>query len=192
MSLKLPDNPHFVKRDRIEFKTEHETAHRLAQMFNKTPVEVKKLLVNCPFITAPGSAIRRYRIADAAGYLVEQKFDAEEFIAVMKRSQLPNAINKTFWDAMIQKQKWEENAGDLWRTDSIREKMKDMFQNMKFTMQLWVDSLSEQTKLTDDQREILTELVDGLQMEIYNSLVADAEVNSTPSTMGEVDYDANL
>ena len=186
--MQMPPNPN-MKTGAL---TDHVSAHMLGQIFSMHSVDVNRRLKQCPYVIPKGAKARKYLIRDAAGFLVEPSFDAEDFIAIMKRSELPNVINKEFWDAQLKKQKWEENAGDLWRTSRIRDAMKDMFQNMKFTMQLWVDSLSQQTKLTSEQRELLTDMVDGLQSEIYDTLVRDAETGDTPSTMGEVDYDTDI
>ena len=187
--MKLPPNPNLMKTADL---TEHVSAHMLGQIFGMTPVDVNRRLQNCAFVVTPGQKTRRYKIKDAAEYLVRPKFEAEDFIAIMKRSELPNSINKEFWDAMLKKQKWEEGAGDLWRTTLIREKLAEMFQNMKFTMQLWVDSLGQQTKLTNDQRELLSDMVDALQLDIYGSLVDSAKTGDTHSTIGEVEYDTDV
>ena len=86
---------------------------------------------------------------------------------------------------MLKQQKWEENAGDLWRTTQVRDALGDTFQTIKFTMQLWVDSLERQTTLTNDQREIIVAMVDALQNEVYTSLVEKSAEKSTRSTISE-------
>ena len=104
----------------------------------------------------------------------------------MKPSDLPTAFQQSFWDAALKRQKWEENAGQLWRTEKVREVLGSTFQTIKFTVQLWADTLERQTGLSTDQRALLTKMVDSLQEEIYKALVTQAGSQRTTSQRGEL------
>jgi hypothetical protein len=161
------------------------SANVIAQIFGMIPATAKERLSTCPSTTDGRSNIRKYLIKDAAEYLVAPAFTPAQFIGLMKRGELPNNLSKDFWDAQLKQQKWEENAGDLWRTTKVREALGDTFQTIKFTMQLWVDSLERQTSLSNEQREIIVTMVDALQTEVYDALVKKSAKTSTVSTIGE-------
>jgi hypothetical protein len=110
-------------------------------------------------------------LKDAAKYLVEPKFSVEDFMRLAKRADLPATLQQQFWDAMLKRQQYEARANDLWPTERVREVLRDTFQTIKFTMQLWADTLSRETTVTQEQREAIIRLVDALQNEIYEALV---------------------
>ena len=127
-----------------------------------------------------------YSLPVACRYLIPPAISAEQYIKTMKPSDLPTAFQQSFWDAALKRQKWEENAGQLWRTEKVREVLGSTFQTIKFTMQLWADTLERQTGLSQEQRTLLTKMVDGLQEEIYKALVSQAANGRTSSQRGEI------
>ncbi len=173
------------KKTKVADFLEPVSANVIAQIFGVLPATVKERLADCPSVTDGTTAIRRYRIRDAAPYMVKTAFTADQFVAIMKRGELPDALRKDFWDAMLKQQKWEENAGELWRTETVREVMTDTFQTIKFTMQLWVDNLERTTILSEEQRAAIGVMVDGLQQEVYSSLVENAAKSRTLPTISE-------
>lgn len=161
------------------------TVSWLSQVFGMDPKTVKAKLADCPPLHRRKAGYV-YHLPTACRYLIPPAISAEQYIKTMKPSDLPTAFQQSFWDAALKRQKWEENAGQLWRTDRVREVLGQTFQTIKFTVQLWADTLERQTGLTLEQRELLTELVDGLQEEIYKALVTQASEKKTPSQRGEL------
>lgn len=161
------------------------TVSWLAQVFGMDPKTVKAKLADCPPLHRRKAGYV-YHLPTACRYLIPPAISAEQYIKTMKPSDLPTAFQQSFWDAALKRQKWEENAGQLWRTDRVREVLGQTFQTIKFTVQLWADTLERQTGLTLEQRELLTQLVDGLQEEIYKALVTQAAEKKTPSQRGEL------
>jgi hypothetical protein len=111
-----------------------------------------------------------------------------EILKGLKREDLPPAINSAFWDAQLKRQKWEENAGELWRTDTIRKVIGGMFQSIKFTVQLWGDTIERQTGLTEEQREALNGMTDELQISVFSSMQENAAETMTGPQLQELEY----
>ena len=167
------------------------TVSFLAQVFGHDPAKVKRLLVNCPIKHSRqrGRTQRQhlYDLSTAASYLVEPKISVEDVLAQIKREDLPPAINTAFWDAQLKRQKWEENAGQLWRTETIGGAIGGMFQTIKFTIQLWADTIERQTGLSEEQRDLLNDMTDKLQQDIFASLQENATATMTGPQLAELD-----
>ncbi len=167
------------------------TVSFLSQVFAMEPAKVKRLLVNCPIkssrVRGRTQTQHLYDLATAAAYLVEPKISVEDVLAQIKREDLPPAINTAFWDAQLKRQKWEENAGQLWRTETIRSCIGGMFQTIKFTIQLWGDTIERQSGLSEEQRDLLNEMTDKLQSTIFLSLQENAAATMTGPQLAELD-----
>lgn len=167
------------------------TVSFLAQVFQMDPAKVKRLLVNCPIKHTRKRGRTQtqhlYDLATAASYLVEPKISVEDVLAQIKREDLPPAINTAFWDAQLKRQRWEENAGQLWRTETIGGAIGGMFQSIKFTIQLWGDTIERQTGLSEEQRDLLNGMTDKLQQDIFESLQENAKIAMTGPQLAELD-----
>jgi hypothetical protein len=157
----------------------------LSKVFGIDPSDVKKRLGECPPLHRRKAGYV-YSLPIAARYLVKPVFDVQKYLSTMKASELPNGLQKDYWDAALKRQKWEENAGQLWRTEAVLEVLGEAFKSIKFSMQLWADNLDRVTGLTDEQRKLLIGMVDGLQDEIYQHMVKQAQEKSTQSTRAEL------
>ena len=180
------------------------TASWLAQVFQMDVKDVKRRLASCPPLTegkedGRGYRGRTYDLKDAAPYLVRPKISAASFLKAVKKAELPPPLTQSFWDAMLKRQKYEENAGDLWRTDKIRQVLGETFQSMKFTIQLWVDTIERVDGLSNTQRKTLIRLVDQLQQDLFDALVQNKQLRSTgpqsaelPQALGESAEEAEV
>lgn len=180
-----------VPRANVEQVLGGVTASWLAQAFGMDVKDVKRKLAGCPALveghnTGRGYQGRLYELRVAASYLIKPKISASNFLAAVKKAELPATLQQSFWDAMLKRQKYEENAGDLWRTAKIREILGQTFQSMKFTIQLWVDTVERATGLTSEQRRILIEASDGLQGDLYAALVRQMDNGTTGSQLTEL------
>lgn len=158
----------------------------LAKVFRMDPSDVKRRLADCPPVANKKSGYV-YSLPIAARYLVKPVFDVTTYLKNMKPSELPPVLQSAYWDALNKKQKWEENAGQLWRTERVIEVFGDTFKTIKNDMQLWPDTIERQTELTDAHRNILLKLIDSLQDELYQTLVKMAKQKQTPSTVSDND-----
>lgn len=160
----------------------------LSEAFNMPAATVRYRLRTCPVKTSRmrGEKMRvtLYDLRTAARFLVAPAFSTKEYMRALKAGDLPGTLQQSIWDAMLKRQKWEENAKMLWRTDDVRAVLGSTFQSIKFNMQLWVDTIERNTEITDRQREVLLEQVDALQQEIFDSLVKKAAESKTgPQTV---------
>ena len=156
----------------------------LSSIFRLDPATVKKRLADCPIKEARKGGYL-YDLAEAAQYLVKPVFNAKKMLETMKATELPPTLQAAFWDAALKRQKWEENAGDLWRTEKVMEVLAEAFKTIKQTVLLWSDTVGEQTPLTDEQQKIIVALGDALQRDIHAALVLNAGKTKTLSTIDE-------
>lgn len=162
----------------------------LAHVFRMDPSTVKRKLDNCPVKTQRRRGDKMttvlYDLPTAAPFLVTPAFSTAEYMRALRRGDLPASLQQTIWDALLKRQKWEENAGQLWRTEKVRETLGSTFQTIKFTMQLWVDTMERQVELSDEQREMIISLVDALQADLYDSLVKNMQEQETGPQLEEM------
>ena len=166
------------------------TAAWLSQAFRLAPNTVKAKLAGCPVLSRRSRGEKMvttlYDLPVAASYLCPPRQDSREYYKALKRGDLPAALSQTVWDALLKRQKYEENAGDLWRTAKVREVLGTTFQTIKFTMQLWVETIERSEELSDEQRAMIQSMVDALQQDIYGALVQNASQQITGSSLEEL------
>lgn len=159
----------------------------LATVFRINNLTVKKRLANCPELKKGRGNSVVFDLAQAAAYLVKPKIDIKEFMKSVRPQDLPPYLQSEFWEAQVKRQKWEENAGELWRTEKVVELYAETFKLMKDTMNLWVDGLERENGLTNEQRDFLIQAVDGLQKELHQKLVGLQDRDEkTPNQLAEM------
>lgn len=162
----------------------------LAEVLQKDRKTVTKRLSELPPVAQHRGNIPLYDFRQAIGYLVAPRVDARKIEDVLRKmgpGALPPTLSKDIWDAKLKQQKWEENAGDLWRTADILEVLGEAFQRLKTTTQLWVDQLDDTHALPAPVRRDLIDLVDGLQVDLHRTLVEMPKERQTRSQMSEID-----
>lgn len=156
----------------------------LGHVFGHDKNTIKKKLANClPSGVNKGTPL--YRIPDAAAWLVKPKVNIAEYIRGMSRRDLPPELNSLYWDAMLKRQKWEENAGQLWRGEDVLRVFGEAAIKIKNIVQLWVDELDRVNGLPENLREQLGQMADGLLEEIHDSYVTAPQKGTTLSTVTE-------
>ena len=148
------------------------TITTLGEIFGLEHKEVKKRVVGKvpPVLPQKGKFVR-YRIKDAAPFLVDSKIDPEELFKNLSPSKWPPALQDAFWKAQNSKQKWEENRGDLWRTKRVFEVISSAFKIIRMTILMFVDTVGQRTELSQEQRRIIQELGDGLLESLSKALI---------------------
>lgn len=162
------------------------TVYWLAQVFGMTTESVRMRLADCTPESVHGKS-NRYRVKDAAPYLVDPKIDVEKYMKRMRAGDLPPLLQKEIWDAKLKRQKWEAQAGDLWHTEDVIAVLSEVFATIKSTVQLWPDTVERTVGLEDEQRELLVSMGDTLQDEIYRKLQEMAKEKSTRSSIANLD-----
>lgn len=157
------------------------SASWLAHVFGMDKNTVKKKLAKCT-IVGWNKATPLYTIKEASGYLVAPKVDMLTYLKGLRYNDLPPMLQAAFWDGQLKRQKWEENAGELWRTADVLDVFSNLAKELKSTVQLLPERVNG---LTDAQRMELTQRCDGLLDEIYNMLVTAPSRGATPSSLTE-------
>lgn len=140
----------------------------LGEMFGLDHKEVKKRLIGK--VQPVDQKKLTYRVRDAAPYLVELKTNPEEMIKSLSPSKLPPALQDAFWKALNSRQKYEENRGDLWRTERVFEVVSGAFKVIRMSLMMFEDTIDQRTALSPEQRRIIRELVDGLMLSLRDKL----------------------
>ena len=146
----------------------------LMDVFHMDRRDVNRRLKDCPVIggaKVKDSSRQLYDLATAAQYLVKPIFNPEEYLKTMKASELPVALQDGFWSAMNKRQKWEQDAKQLWRTEDVMGAMGKVFQLIKGTMQLWGENMQRSEGLKPEQKRFLQAQIDGLQKELHENLI---------------------
>lgn len=155
----------------------------LAAVFDMDEKVVKAKLKRCPV----KKAVKRgrtmmtvlYDIKEASRYLITPAISAQDVMRELRRGQLPAALQQSVWDALLKRQTWEERAGQLWRTERVREVLGSTFQSIKFTTQLWAETVERSTELSPKQRELIMKMSDTLLADIYEALVEKAKTGAS-------------
>lgn len=146
------------------------TVTTLAQIFALDHKDVNKRLIGRAPAVDPKATPLKYRIRDAAPYLVDLKIDPEEYLKSLTPSKLPPALQDAFWKAQLSRQKYEENRGELWRTARVFEIVSEAFKVIRITINMFSDNVAQQSELTPLQRRIIENLSDGLQEGLNSNL----------------------
>lgn len=154
----------------------------LMQAFRMDRYTVRKKMAECQPIKFGRGNTPIYDFVQASAYLVKPKVDLKDFLKTIKPEEMPNDLQKEYWDALLKRQKYEVQAGQLWRTADVLETFGEVFKRIKTSMQLWVDDIEQKEGLTATQRKILIAMVDNLQESIHRQLLDMAETRSTPSS----------
>lgn len=156
----------------------------LAQAFGISLRSAKEKLRKCPHsgVTKAGYL---YDLREAAPYLVKPVMNVKEYLKSVRPEELPTKLQDKYWSALMRRIKYEERAGMLWRTEKVLFVLGEMFQTIKFSLQLWADNLERATGITPEQRACLRDMVDGLQDEIYMKIKELEKESKTPHVLGE-------
>lgn len=128
-----------------------------------------------------------YDLAEAASYLVAPNVDVATYIARMDPSALPEQLRSAYWDAKLKRQKYEAQAGHLWRSEDVMDVLGETFKIIKDRTQLFVDTLENTTGLSDANRATLNSMVDTMLDEIQQKLVEHSETTHTRSQLSDLD-----
>lgn len=147
------------------------TINWLAQAFNMDHRTVTIRLKECPPLKRKrGGSGLLYDLATAAPYLVTPKFNVEEYIRTMKVEELPTRLQEGFWAAALKRQKWEENAGRLWRTEKVVKLFSETFLMVANDMRMWLDDMETVVTISAEQRKALEDQISALQKKISQSI----------------------
>lgn len=162
------------------------SANWLATMFGHDKNTIKKKLAKANLeIVGRRNGGPLYRLADAAPHLVKPEVDLVEYVRGLRPNDLPPILNDAYWSAMIRRQKWEENARDLWRTEDVLEVLGDLNFQVRNTVNLWVEEVDRVEALSQEQRDVIVAQADRLLQLFYDMLVELPRKRKTYSSEAE-------
>jgi hypothetical protein len=109
------------------------------------------------------------------------------YMRSLRVQDMPTHLQESYWGALRKKQLWEMHAGELWKTTDVLDVFGDVFQVLKNTIQLWADNLDTKGDMSQEQRDALTEMMDGLLQDIHGRLVQMPQVSRRGSSADDPD-----
>lgn len=165
------------------------TSNWLGQMFNMDPRTVRKKLSPLSPIGKGKGGADLWNFRKACQYLVEPNIDLGEYLQTIRPEQLPNKINKDYWDARQKRLKYFEEAGDLWRTEKVLDMFAETLKHMRGCMNLWIDTIGKNATTTPEQKVVIQNLIDALQSDMHTMLIERAREGATLSFLNEEEDD---
>jgi hypothetical protein len=126
-------------------------------------------LKDCPS-TGTRNGFPTWQIHEAAPHLVRPIYDIEAYIKRMNHADLPKHLTKEFWAGLKSKQDYELRAGDLWPTSKVVESVGELFKLVRMSALLATDTLERQVELTEPQRAIVKNLMDGMLNDLHRAV----------------------
>lgn len=142
-----------------------------------------------------------YRILDAAPLLLERYVYNEKGELVRNDNRVDESA-KDYWDAQLKRQKYEENAGDLWRTDRVVSTISQILKLFRESIVVFMDNLEHDSGLPQDQiiraKKFSDNLLTSCHGYLNSTLLDEAEGTSESDSEGDpmdgsgYDEDADL
>lgn len=157
------------------------TANQLSQMFNMNIRTVQDTMTaNAVPIVGQKNGGSLYKIKDAAPHLVPKIAPDNLWFAAMKKTDLPPAMRKDFWDAAKARQTYEENAGELWRTEAVQQLLGAIFKEASMAVRMIADNVERDVGLTPQQRQRVIAHSDMMLLEMKDAII---------DSMGSIEID---
>lgn len=167
------------------------TASQLANWFRSTTQTVQKRLADCPVRqwqqNKQGKPTPLYDRVEAASYLVKPRIDLVRYLSSLNSNNIPAHINKTFWDAMNARAKYEANAKMTWRDEDVLEVLGATAILIREVSLLWVDQLPDKVSLTAENYKALREAVKDLLEQVKKRLSELPKQRKTLSVIAQLE-----
>jgi hypothetical protein len=162
----------------------------LARVLNMDAMTVNRRLRRVkPVGYAGGEKQKRplYDFKTALEHLLKPKMDIDTYMATLNPADMPNAINKTYWEAKRIKLKFEIEAGQAWATADVLEVLGRMAMTIKSHTQLWVENM--RSMLSDEQAAKLSAATDVFNNELHGMLVDEPNKRQTRSRLAALELE---
>lgn len=146
------------------------TARQLALMFGMDQTTTEKRLAGARTAgERDGRTI--WRVKDAAAVLAPLPADVVSRVIRMNHMDLPPVLRKEYFDGQLKHMKLLELEGEIWRTEAVQSYVGTAFRDIKLEIQLLADTLERSTELSERQRQIVTESIDGCLLGVREKLL---------------------
>lgn len=152
------------------------TVTDLAHIFGGSQNDIHKKIGGVVAPCSPrGETPIRYRIRDAAPYLVDTQRmsseDVEAAIIKMTPAKLPPALQDAFWKGQTARLNYQERLEQLWSGVRVVEILGEAFKPISMTLRMMSDTVGQQTELTERQRELIDGISDSMLRSLQESLI---------------------
>lgn len=165
-----------------------------AHVLSLNPETVRKRLRRVAPVGYSDGAQKRplYDFRLALPHLIKSDMDAQTLLETINPNDMPNSINKSYWEAKRLKLKYEIEAGQAWSTEDVLEVFGTVFMAIKDRTKLWVDDLREQCKgmSVDEIFGALQEHVDAYQVALHSDLIEIPKQRQTRSKIAETEMES--
>lgn len=158
----------------------------LGRVLHMDPMTVKKRLRSCKPAGVVGNGRPVYLFHEALPYLVKPKMDLATYIKTLNPTDMPNSINKTFWEAERIKNKVLIETGEAWDDAAVLDVLGTTFMMFKDRLPLILEGMRE-AGLTDEQFAKLQGYVDQLQTNLHENLVDLPKQRRTLARVARID-----
>jgi hypothetical protein len=158
----------------------------IGRVLHMDPMTVKKRLQGAPVAGTVGAGRPVYFFHEILPYIVKPKMDIGTYIRSLNPADLPNSINKSFWEAERIKNQVLQQNGEAWNTMKCLELFGAVFMLIKDRLPLIKEALREEN-IPPSAQKVLEEMCDQFQSELYEALVDLPKQRRTYSRVVEID-----
>lgn len=126
-----------------------------------------------------------YKLKDVMPLVVKPVYDVEAYLRQMNPQDLPKHLSKEFWAGQRSKQEFELKAGNLWPTEKVVSEVGELFKLVKMSALLTVDTVERQVELSEEQRGIIKRLMDGMLIDLHQTIVEKFSSKEVPNDKAE-------
>lgn len=146
---------------------------------------LERRLVGCAPIGKGKHGSPLYDLPEAAAYIVMPKRAIADYLKDVKPEDLPENLREGVWNAKLKQQRFEEKAGDLWRTSRVIEVISEVLVDLRSRLTLIPDDAERAAGVTREQRRKIAEIVESIQEDMYQSILNLEKSQFTPNQLGE-------
>lgn len=130
----------------------------ICKLFNLTDKTVRAKLVNLEPQMLKGTG-KYYKLSEVLPLIVKPK-NVGDYIRTMNFSELPKDLTKEYWAGQRSRQIYLREAGDLWNTNEVVQKVGDAFKSVAMKIRLMGDQIERETAMTNEQRKLIETVID--------------------------------
>lgn len=166
------------------------TMYDIEQLFKVTRRTVQRKLSGFP-PTGKRGAYDTWLCKNIAGLFIKPIGSMEEYIKAARPGDLPNELQKEYWNGLRAKQAFMAQEGHLWQTDRVIELFGQAFQHVRTSLLLLPDKLERRSALTDAQRQNIQggidAALDGMRTGLQDAFKDSTEPRDLPGVFNQVE-----
>ncbi len=117
-----------------------------------------------------------YNLAQAAARIVRPRITPEAIDTYMRTANpanLPPMVSKHYWEGLRTRERYREEAGELWYTEDVMRLLSETFQIIRATLVLLPDTMRGREDMTEAQFRFVQRIVDDMIEDVRARLVTD-------------------